>query len=215
MRGVIAFTLGHRFLVLVGLVVLTLWGLAVAPFDARLAWLPRSPVSVDAIPDLGENQQIVFAAWPGHAPEDVETSVTQPLMDALMGLPGVRTVRGMSEFGYGSLYVVFDDGVDAERGRGVLRERLASIAPGTLPAGVAPSLGPDATGMGQIFWYTIQARTPTGLETGGWEPWEIRRLQDSFVKPQLESVRGVAEVASIGGVPIEYQVNLDPQRMRE
>ncbi len=200
----------------VGLVLLAVcgWGLMVAPFDFRLAGLPRDPVPVDAIPDIGENQQIVFSKWQGRSPQDVEDQVTYPLTVALLGLPGVKTVRSYSMFGFSSIYVIFDDTVEFYWSRTRLLEKLASLPQGTLPDEVRPVLGPDATGLGQIFWYTIEGRDEQGEPTGGWGLDELRSVQDWYVRYALMGVSGISEVASIGGFVKEYQIDVDPAAMR-
>ncbi|MBX3270584.1 MAG: efflux RND transporter permease subunit [Sandaracinaceae bacterium] len=199
--------------VLVGLLLLA--GLRVAPFDAlSFDWLERDPIPVDAIPDVGENQQIVFTEWPGRSPRDVEDQVTYPLTTALLGVAGVRTVRSSSALGVSMIYVVFEDGVDFYFSRSRLLEKLASLAPGTLPEGVSPTLGPDATALGQVFWYTLEGRDPEGRTVGGWDLHELRSIQDWTVRYALSSVAGVSEVASIGGHVREYQVDVDPDALR-
>jgi copper/silver efflux system protein len=210
----IRFSLQNRLLV--GLVFggLVLWGVAVAPFDWDTDWLPRDPIGVDAIPDLGENQQIVFTEWGGRSPRDVEDQVTYPLTVQLMGLPGVREVRSTSMFGFSSIFVIFDDDVEFYWSRSRILEKLNSLPPGTLPADVQPGLGPDATGLGQIFWYTLEGRDPDGRPAGGWDLHEIRSVQDYFVRYGLLSTEGIAEVASVGGFVQEYQVDVDPDAMR-
>ncbi|MEN8258630.1 MAG: efflux RND transporter permease subunit [Thermodesulfobacteriota bacterium] len=200
----------------VGLVLLAVcgWGLMVAPFHFQLAGLPRDPVPVDAIPDIGENQQIVFSKWQGRSPQDVEDQVTYPLTVALLGLPGVKTVRSYSMFGFSSIYVIFDDSVEFYWSRTRLLEKLASLPQGTLPDEVRPVLGPDATGLGQIFWYTIEGRDEQGQATGGWDLDELRSVQDWYVRYALMGVSGISEVASIGGFVKEYQIDVDPAAMR-
>ena len=143
------------------------WGLAVAPFAWELAWLPRDPVPVDAIPDIGENQQIVFSEWMGRSPQDVEDQVTYPLTVALLGVPGVKTIRSFSMLGFSSVYVIFEEEVDFYWSRSRILEKLNSLPAGTLPEGVQPALGPDATGLGQVFWYTLEGRDEEGMPTGG------------------------------------------------
>ncbi len=190
------------------------WGLAVAPFDWKLDWLPRSPVPVDAIPNLGENQQIVFTEWAGRSPRDVEDQVTYPLTVSLLGIPGVQEVRSLSMFGFSSIFIIFNDNIEFYWSRSRILERLNSLPTGTLPEGVQPTLGPDATGLGQIFWYTLEGRDPQGRPTGGWDLQELRSLQDWYVRFGLQSAEGVSEVASIGGHVAEYQVEVDPERLR-
>ncbi len=160
---------------------------------------------VDAIPDLSENQVIVFTDWPGRSPQEIEDQVTYPLSVNLQGLAGVRVVRSSSEFNFSMINIIFDDSVDYYFARTRVLERL-SIASTFLPEGVTPYLAPDATAVGQIFWYTVEGE---GKDLG-----ELRSIQDWYVRYQLNSVPGVAEVASVGGAPREYQVDLDPNRLR-
>jgi Cu(I)/Ag(I) efflux system membrane protein CusA/SilA len=190
------------------------WGVMVAPFDWDIADLPRSPVPVDAIPDIGENQQIVFTPWPGRSPQDVEDQITYPLTVSLLGLPNVKTVRSYSYLGFSSIYVIFDDNVDFYWSRSRILEKLASLSSDALPDGVSPRLGPDATGLGQVYWYTLEGRDPQGHPAGGWDLAELRSIQDWYVRFGLMSARGVSEVASIGGFVREYQIDVDPDAMR-
>jgi copper/silver efflux system protein len=192
---------------------LVVWGLVVLPFDIVPWGLPRDPVPVDAIPDLGENQQIVFTQWPGYSPRDVEDQVTYPLTTQLLGLPGVTSVRSTSMFGFSSIYVIFEEDVEFYWSRSRILEKLQSLPPGTLPDGVRPALGPEATALGQVFWYTLEGRDPDGRPAPGWDLDELRSIQDWYVRYALQSVPGVAEVASIGGYQKELQIDLDPDRM--
>lgn len=211
---IVRFCLLNKLVVGLILLALTGWGLMVAPFNFELAGLPRDPVPVDAIPDIGENQQIVFSQWQGRSPQDVEDQVTYPLTVALLGLPGVKTVRSYSMFGFSSIYVIFDDSVEFYWSRTRLLEKLASLPQGTLPTEVRPILGPDATGLGQIFWYTLEGRDEQGRPTGGWGLDELRSVQDWYVRYALMGVAGISEVASIGGFVKEYQIDVDPAAMR-
>ncbi|WP_116125303.1 efflux RND transporter permease subunit [Lewinella sp. IMCC34183] len=190
------------------------WGLATAPFDFDLPGLPRDPVAVDAIPDIGENQQIVFTPWPGQSPQDVEDQVTYPLTSALLGIPGVRSVRSTSMFGYSSIYLIFEEDVEFYWSRSRILEKLNSLPAGILPEAAVPALGPDATALGQVYQYTLEGRTPEGEPVGGWDPDELRSIQDYYVRYGLSGAAGVSEVASIGGFVKEYQVDVDPERMR-
>jgi len=160
---------------------------------------------VDAIPDLSENQVIVFADWPGRSPQEIEDQVTYPLSVNLQGLAGVKAIRATSEFGFSMINIIFEDNIDFYFARQRVLERL-SIAGTFLPAGVAPYLAPDATALGQIFWYTV--------EGDGYDVGRLRAIQDWYVRYQLYSVAGVAEVASVGGFPIEYQIDIDPNKLR-
>ena len=189
-------------------------GALVAPFDWDLWGAPRSPVPVDAIPDIGENQQIVFTDWPGRSPQDVEDQVTYPLTTALLGVPGVKTVRSLSMFGFSSIYLIFDEGVEFYWSRARILEKLNSLPAGSLPEGVAPALGPDATALGQVYWYTLEGRDEHGNPAGGWDLHELRTVQDWVVRYALQGAEGVSEVASVGGFVQEYQVDVDPDALR-
>ncbi|HPC95352.1 MAG TPA: efflux RND transporter permease subunit [Sedimentisphaerales bacterium] len=211
---VIRFCLENKLVVALVVLLVVGWGLLVAPFDWDLAGAPRSPVPVDAIPDIGENQQIVFTEWMGRSPQDVEDQVTYPLTVSLMGLPGVKTVRSYSFFGFSSIYVIFQERVDFYWSRSRVLEKLNSLPAGTLPEGVQPALGPDATGLGQVFWYTLEGRDPNGNPAGGWDLDELRTIQDWYVRYALLGAEGVSEVASVGGFVREYQIDVDPDAMR-
>ncbi len=210
---------------MVGLITLFLvaGGIYVAPFDWEFESFPRNPVAVDAIPDIGENQQIVFTEWPGRSPGDVEAQISYPLTTALLGIPNIKTIRSASMFGFSSIYIIFEDfsffeklvqGKDFYWTRSRVIEKLNSLPAGTLPAGVQPALGPDATALGQIFWYTLEGRDPDGNVTGGWDQEELRTIQDWQVRLALRSASGVSEAASVGGFVREYQVDVDPDAMR-
>ena len=190
--------------------ILLLWGTINAPFSWELGLFPRDPVPVDAIPDIGENQQIVFTEWMGRSPQDVEDQVTYPLTTALLGIPGVKSIRSSSIFGLSSIYLIFDEEIEFYWSRSRILEKLNSLPTGTLPSDVQPALGPDATALGQIFWYTLEGRDENGDPAGGWDPHELRSVQDFYLKYGLSSARGVSEVASIGGHVKEYQVEIDP-----
>ncbi|MCL7488228.1 MAG: efflux RND transporter permease subunit [Desulfobulbaceae bacterium] len=211
---IIRFCLLHKVVVGLLLLAVTGWGLMVAPFDFNLGGLPRDPVPVDAIPDIGENQQIVFTQWEGRSPQDVEDQVSYPLTAALLGLPGVKTVRSFSMFGFSSIYIIFDDSVEFYWSRSRVLEKLASLPQGTLPPEVKPTLGPDATALGQVFWYTLEGRDETGQPAGGWDLAELRSIQDWYVRYALMGVQGISEVASIGGFVKEYQIDVDPDALR-
>lgn len=185
-------------------IILIIAGLMVSPFDFNTG-LPRDPVPVDAIPNIGENQQIVFTSWPGRSPQDVEDQLTYPLTVKLLGVPGVKTVRSSSMFGFSTISVVFEDKIDFYWARSRLAERLLSIK-NILPDGVQPVLGPDATPLGQVYWYT--------LEGEGFDLYELRSIQDFTVKYALQSVPGISEVSSIGGYVKEYQIDVDPEALK-
>jgi Cu(I)/Ag(I) efflux system membrane protein CusA/SilA len=199
------FWMTQKLLVFIGLIVLVAVGLVVAPFDWNVPLLPRDPVPVDAIPDIGENQQIVFTNWVGRSPKDVEDQITYPLTIALLGIPGVKAIRSYSYFSYSTIYVVFEDKIDFYWSRTRILERLNSLQPGTLPVGVQPVLGPDATAVGQVFWYTVEGKG-FGLD-------ELRTIQDWYVRYYLQSAKGVSEVASVGGYVKEYLVDVNPNAM--
>src|SRR6476646_3491473 len=182
-----------------GMILLFYIGLAGAGYWALL----RTPI--DAIPDLSDNQVIVFTDWPGRSPKEVEDQVTYPLVTSLQGLPGVRVVRASSAFSFSMVNVIFEDNVELYWARTRVLERL-NLVQKQLPEGVTPTLGPDATGVGQIFWYT--------LESDKMSLRDLRTLQYWFVRYQLNSVPGVAEVASVGGYVQQYQVDVDPNKLR-
>jgi len=211
---IIAYTIDNKLIVFLILAGLIFWGVLVAPFDWQIPGLDRSPVPVDAIPDIGENQQIVFTKWMGRSPQDVEDQISYPLTVALLGIPEVKTVRSYSMFGFSTIYVIFKEKAEFYWSRSRILEKLNSLPSGTLPDGVNPSLGPDATALGQVFWYTLEGRDETGDPTGGWDLQELRSIQDWYVRYRLQSTDGVSEVASIGGHVKEYQVNVDPAAMR-
>ncbi len=211
---VIAYCIDNKLVVTIVMLALIGWGIMVAPFDWRLTAIPRDPVPVDAIPDIGENQQIVFTEWMGRSPQDIEDQITYPLTVSLLGIPGVKTIRSYSYFGFSTIYVIFKDDVDFYWSRSRLLEKLSSLPGGTLPTGVQPTLGPDATALGQVFWYTLEGRDKDGNPTGGWDLQELRTIQDWNVRYALQSADGVAEVASVGGFVQEYQVDVNPDAMR-
>lgn len=190
----IALSIRHRTLVIVAALALAIVGVRA---------LRTTPV--DAIPDLSENQVLVFAAWPGHSPQEIEDQITFPLALQLQGVEGTRVVRSASEIDYSLIHVIFEEGVSAEAARRRVAERLDG-ARAQLPADVSPTLGPDAAATGQIFWYTVEGRNQ--------DPGRLRAVQDWYIRPQLASVAGVAEVASVGGSPIEYQVEPDPLKLQ-
>ncbi len=210
----IRFCLENKLVVALFVVFVVGWGILVAPFDWQLKALPRNPVPVDAIPDIGENQQIVFTAWPGRSPQDIDDQITYPLTVSLLGTPEVKTIRSQSMFGFSSIYIIFNEKADFYWSRSRVLEKLNSLPAGTLPEGVQPTLGPDATALGQIFWYTLEGRDANGQPTGGWDLDELRSIQDWYVRYALTSAKGISEVASVGGFVKEYQIDVDPDAMR-
>src|SRR5258706_3546064 len=187
-------SLRNRFLVVALFALLGAWG-----YWALLT------TPIDAIPDLSDNQVIVFSDWPGRSPQEIEDQVTYPLTVSLQGLPGVRVVRSSSAFGFSMVNVIFEDAVDLYFARSRVLERLNLLAR-ALPAGVVPALGPDATGVGHVFWYTVEGKD--------YALRDLRTLQDWFIRYQLNAVPGVAEVASVGGTVRQYQIDVDPNRLR-
>jgi copper/silver efflux system protein len=190
----IELSLRNRFLVIALFALLGAWG-----YWALLT------TPIDAIPDLSDNQVIVFSDWSGRSPQEVEDQVTYPLTVSLQGLPGVRVVRSTSAFGFSMINVIFEDHVDLYFARSRVLERLQLLSK-SLPAGVVPTLGPDATGVGHVFWYTVEGK--------GHSLRDLRSIQDWFVRYQLNAVPGVAEVASVGGTVRQYQVDVEPDRLR-
>ncbi len=214
LNALLRFCLEQKLVVGIFTLGIVFWGVLVAPFAWNIADLPRDPVPVDAIPDIGENQQIVFTKWPGRSPQDIDDQISYPLTVALLGIPGVKDIRSYSVFGFSTIYVVFEDNIEFYWSRSRVLEKLNSLSPGTLPPGVSPALGPDATALGQVYWYTLEGRDKQGNPTGGWDLDELRSIQDFIVKYQLAGVEGVSEVASIGGFVKEYQIDVDPDAMR-
>jgi len=187
-------SLRNRFLVVGFFLLIGVWG-----YWALLT------TPIDAIPDLSDNQVIVFTDWTGRSPQEVEDQITYPLTVSLQGLPGVRVVRSSSAFGFSMINVIFEDAVDLYFARSRVLERL-NLLTKSLPTGVVPTLGPDATGVGHVFWYTVEGK--------GYSLRDLRSIQDWFIRYQLNSVPGVAEVASIGGTVQQYQIDVDPTRLR-
>ncbi len=195
LRAMIAFCVRQPFLTLLGAII-------VAVIGGYCALV----VPIDAIPNVGENQVIVFTEWPGRSPKDVEDQVTYPLSVALLTVPHAESVRGKSMFGYSFVQITFADGTDFYWARSRVLERLGT-AVGELPEGVTPTLGPDATALGQIFYYVLEG--PPGMNLS-----ELRTLQDYVVKYELQAVQGVSEVASVGGYVRQYQIEVDPDSLR-
>ncbi len=214
LNSIIKYFLENKLVTVLLLLLFVGWGIATAPFNWKLDFIPRDPVPVDAIPDIGENQQIVFTEWMGRSPQDVEDQITYPLTTSLLGLPGVKSIRSTSMFGFSSIYIIFDEKVEYYWSRTRVLEKLNSLSPDLLPEGVSPTLGPDATALGQIFWYTLEGRDEKGNPSGGWDSHELRTIQDFYVRYALTAAEGVSEVASIGGFVKEYQVDLDPVAMK-
>lgn len=214
LNSIIKFFLENKLFTFILLVLTIVWGLVVAPFDWDLKALPRDSIAVDAIPDIGENQQIVFTKWPGRSPQDVEDQISYPLTTALLGIPGVKTIRSSSMFGFSSIYIIFEEDVEFYWSRSRILEKLNALPNGLLPNDAQPALGPDATALGQIFWYTLEVQDSAGNTTGGFDLQELRSIQDYQIKYALSSAKGVSEVASIGGFVKEYQVEVDPLAMK-
>jgi copper/silver efflux system protein len=192
-RRLIELSLRHRIAIVALYAGLAGWG-----------WWAFTRTPIDAIPDLSDNQVIVFTDWAGHSPQEVEDQVTYPLTVNLQGLPGVRVVRSQSAFGFSMIYVLNDE-VDPYFARTRVLERL-NLVTRTLPTGATPTLGPDATGVGHVFWYTVESPSHSLRE--------LRSLQDWFIRYQLNAVPGVAEVASVGGLVQQYQIDVDPNRLK-
>ncbi|MEJ5993182.1 efflux RND transporter permease subunit [Pedobacter sp. Du54] len=190
---IIEWSMRNRFIVLVLSAGLFIWGV----FSIQ-----KNPI--DAIPDLSENQVIVFTEWMGRSPQLIEDQVTYPLVTNLQGIPKIKYVRGSSMFGMSFIYVIFEDDVDVYWARERVMERISTITK-TLPEGVAPQLGPDGTGVGHVLWYTLDA---PDMDLG-----EQRAIQDWYVKFALQNVQGVSEIASFGGFQKQYQISIDPNKL--
>jgi len=215
LNRLVKYFLENRLITFIFLITFIVLGIVFMPFNWNPGFFPRDPIAVDAIPDIGENQQIVATEWMGRSPKDMQDQVTYPLTTALLGIPGVQTVRSTSMFGMSFIYIIFKDNIEFYWSRSRILEKLSSLPAGTLPAGVQPTLGPDATALGQIYWYTLEGRDPkTGKPNGGWDPEELRTIQDFYVKYGLSTAEGVSEVASVGGFIKEYQVDLNPEALK-
>ncbi len=197
-NSVIEFAIRRRAMVVLAFVVIALLSL----FSIKTA-------RIDAIPNIGENQQIVFTEWPGRSPKDIEEQISYPLSVMLQGIPGVKNIRATSAFGFSIIYVIFKDEVDFYWSRSRILEKLSTVS-SQLPEGVIPKMGPDATGLGQVFWYTLEnshdSKHPKSLA-------QLRSIQDFYVRYMLQGVDGVSEVASIGGFVKEYQIDVDPNKI--
>ncbi len=195
-RSIVKFCIQERLIVIL-----------IALLVVAIGWFSINTVPLDAIPNVGDNQVIVLADWPGQSPKDVEDQLTYPLSVALQAVPGATSVRGKSMFGFSFVQVTFDDSTDFYWARSRVAEQLLSLPAGKIPKGVTPVLGPDATGLGQVFYYVLEP--PPGMNLA-----DLRSMQDYVVKLALESVEGVAEVASIGGYVRQYQIEVDPDLLR-
>jgi len=192
-ESIISFSLRNRFIVLLFAAGIFTWGL----FSVKTS-------KIDAIPDLSENQVIVFTEWMGRSPQIIEDQITYPLVTNLQGLPKVKYVRANSMFGMSFIYIIFEDNTDVYWARSRVLERLNSIG-NSLPAGVNPTMGPDGTGVGHVLWYTLDAK---GMDLG-----EQRAVQDWYIKFALQNVPGVSEIASFGGFQKQYQISIDPDKL--
>ena len=192
-ENIISFSLRNRFIVLLFAAGIFTWGL----FSVRTS-------KIDAIPDLSENQVIVFTEWMGRSPQIIEDQITYPLVTNLQGLPQVKYVRANSMFGMSFIYIIFEDNVDVYWARSRVLERLNSIG-NVLPDGINPTIGPDGTGVGHVLWYTLDAK---GMDLG-----EQRAVQDWYIKFALQNVAGVSEIASFGGFQKQYQISIDPDKL--
>ncbi len=208
------FLLNHSLLSLLVMLLIVAGGLTLMPFEGRISWVSNFSISIDALPNIGENQQIIFTRWPGHSPQDVEDQISYPLTTYLLGLPGVANVRSNSFFGFSSIYLTFEDHLEFYWSRNRILEKLNAIPPQLLPQSVTPELGPPATALGQVFWYTLEGRDSSGQTTGGWDLHELRKIQDFQVRYALQATPGVAEVASVGGFVQEFQIVADPSKLR-
>src|SRR5215208_7572523 len=194
LKGIIDFSLKNKFIVLVSTIALICGGVYAV-----------KNIPLDAIPDLSDTQVIIYTEWQGQAPQIVQDQVTYPITTKMLSVPRAKVVRGYSFYGFSFVYVIFEDGTDPYWARSRVPEYLSSLGAG-LPKGVTPSLGPDATGVGWAFMYSINSKERSLAE--------LRSMQDWYLKYQLTSVGGVAEVASLGGFVKQYQVTVDPAKLR-
>ena len=194
LKGIIDFSLKNKFVVLLGTIVLVIGGLYAV-----------KNIPLDAIPDLSDVQVIIYTEWPGQAPQIVQDQVTYPITTKMLSVPNAQVVRGYSFYGFSFVYVIFKDGTDPYWARSRVLEYLSGLG-GRLPQGVTPSLGPDATGVGWAFMYSLSS---TNRDLA-----QLRSMQDWYLRYQLASVEGVSEVASVGGFVKQYQVTVDPTKLR-
>lgn len=214
LNRIIKYFLENKLVTVLILICFIVWGIITAPFGWQVGALPSDPVPVDAIPDIGENQQIVFTQWQGRSPQDIEDQISYPLTTYLLGIPGVKSIRSSSIFGFSSIFIIFSDDVEFYWSRSRILEKLNALPSDLLPERVKPALGPDATALGQVYWYTLEGRDKEGNPTGGWDLHEIRTVQDFYVKYGLNATEGVSEVASIGGFVQEYQIDVNPDALK-
>ncbi|MFT5512243.1 MAG: Cu(I)/Ag(I) efflux system membrane protein CusA/SilA [Bacteroidia bacterium] len=214
LNKLIRYFLENKLVTALMLILFLVWGFTTAPFGWKTSFLPSDPVPVDAIPDIGENQQIVFTEWMGRSPQDIEDQITYPLTTSLLGIPGVKSIRSSSVFGFSSIYLIFEEDIEFYWSRSRILEKLNSLPSDLLPKEVQPALGPDATALGQVYWYTVEGRDKNNNPTGGWDLDEIRSVQDFYIKYGLNATEGVSEVASIGGYVKEYQVDVNPDALK-
>lgn len=214
LQKIIRFLIDNKPIPILVLLVVFLIGITVVPIK-RPDFLPDLSVNIDAIPDIGENQQILFTEWAGKSPQDVEDQITFPLTSSILGIPKVKSIRSSSMFGYSSIYIIFEDDAEYYWSRTRILEKINALPANLLPQGVQPKLGPDATSLGQVFWYTLEGHDEKGKVVGGWSLQELRSIQDFYVKYALGGTQGVAEVASVGGFVKQYQIDVDPERMRQ
>src|SRR5258708_16863641 len=195
----IEYCIRNRFIVLIVASALAVWGVYA---------VINTPV--DAVPDLSENQVIVFTDWMGRSPREIEDQVTYPLSLKLEGLAGVRTIRSTSEFNFSMITIIFEDNIEFYFARQRVLEKLDEVRGGSLlPAGVAPRMAADATALGQIFWYTVEPDPKHPVDPA--RLWAVNKYQ---IVPQLNSASGVSEVSIVGGAPLEYQIDVNPEALR-
>ena len=211
---IILFCLRNKLIVFLLLMMTAFWGFYFAPFDWDVEGIERKPIAVDAIPDIGENQQIVFTKWSGRSPQDIQDQFTYPLTVAMLGIPEVKTVRSYSMMGFSTVYIIFKEEAEFYWSRSRVLEKINSLPEGTLPEGVKPVMGPDATALGQVFWYTLEGLDEDGNPTGNWDLHELRSIQDWYVRYGLMGAEGISEIASVGGFQREYQIDVNPDQMK-
>ena len=169
LNNIIKYFLENKLVTVLILITLTTWGVVTSPFNWDTGFLPKDPVPVDAIPDIGENQQIVFTQWPGRSPQDIEDQISYPMTTYLLGIPGVKTIRSSSIFGFSMINIIFDEQTEFYWSRSRILEKLNSLPAGLLPDGLTPALGPDDAALGQVYWYTPQGRGKSGNPSVGWD----------------------------------------------
>ena len=211
LNKIIRYFLENRVITILILVLVVIWGLSTSPFNWHGGIIPRNPIPVDAIPDIGDNQQIVATEWMGRSPKDIQDQITYPLTASLLGIPGVKSIRSSSMFGMSFIYIIFDDNIEFYWSRSRILESSIHYLPVPCPKVCSQHWTGRHRIRPNLLVHAGRARSGNRKPTGGWNAEELRTLQDYYVKYSLSAAEGVSEVASAGGFVKEYQVELNPE----